>query len=67
MAVYTWFVITFQVNIAFNPGTEMMGVTWHIIFRLAGFYAAQATNALRRVNAVRPAVFRPVKIRSRER
>src|SRR5208337_428446 len=53
-------VFTFQIDIALDPGAEVMRVERDIVFRLAGLDTAQAADALPGINPECPLVLGPV-------
>ena len=53
-------VFAFQIDIALDPGAEVMRVERNIVFYLAGLDTAQAADALPGIDAERPLVLGPV-------
>ena len=55
-------VLSFEVDIAFNPGAEVVCAPNDIVFGLAGLNTTQATDALGGINAIGPTMLCPVVI-----
>src|SRR6266508_3498135 len=60
VAIDAWRIFILQIDVAFDPGAEVMGVTWDIVFPLARLDAAQAADAFCGIDAERPTVLGPV-------
>src|SRR6202158_886948 len=58
-------VLALQIDVALDPGAEVMSVAGDLVFRLARLDAAQAADAFRGINAERPTVLAPVIARDR--